>query len=117
MSNVIERAKALAELLDGCDVEKIAKQLDAPDTIRELLTIIERLPVTADGVYVPASDGGEFVYFPGDPLPLRVCFSVDSGTWAVRNWGDLPEGEVRHYTSCCYATREAAEAAREASKQ
>lgn len=114
MSNVIERAEAC---LSG-DVAVSTYEL-----IRDLLAIVSRLPVDAEGnpvlpgdeVWHPesVSDAPLLVYVAEDGTGgvgacwVTVPTSIESGCW-MRSF-DAP-------VSDCYPTREAAEAAREASK-
>jgi hypothetical protein len=148
--NEVERARACAELCEhdgrgckcaaryegdcGCDDAEWASHHESARAIRDMLAIVEKLPVTADGV--PVVPGAcECVYIvddDGDWWATNNLVLGGDGVWQAWQWKSWdahesrgsrpswsPVGVPSHGcvpVSDCYSTRAAAEAAREAEK-
>lgn len=112
MTTAIERAKAAMN-----DAEEFS--MEAKELIRDLLAIVERLPVTADGVPVVPEQDIVWVYEDGYYLhKRRIVWRYNpkakaarkNGWWTSPIYGHTEWSELR--VSECYSSVEAAEAAR-----
>lgn len=118
MSNVIENATELADDLELEGRDHSAKR------VHDLLAIVRKLPVTADGVVVVPQvetvwsivGGSNYLeraidrrYNPKSPSKRKNGWWTRPKNYTNYEYDDLP-------VSSCYSTRAAAEAAREASK-
>lgn len=112
----LKRARELAEMMDRCFCQGI-NQYEAASLIRSLCEIVEKLPVTADGV--PITPGmrvfPEMLDDHEDDLDeggIVSAIKEDDGEIEIRDTrGEKGPNYCESYGSIVYSTREAALAA------
>ena len=112
MSTIQKDLRLYAQCLwhEGWDRgERYRRLREAAGRIDELEAIVERLPVTADGVRVYA---GMVLHSPAG-VSFAVLAVYFDGVLLLQHHRDdgIPEGDCKMHSSRLYSTREAAEAA------
>lgn len=108
MTTLTERLAALAESLVGCEWEH---PITAVADVREAIAVLERLPVTADGVSITPGMS-VFDAFCGHALPVSGYNTIGGKLSCLYSEG----GGFDAICSGYYSTREAAERAAQQGK-
>lgn len=110
-----EHIESINRIARQCCDESEARVLhEAAAEINRLQAIVDRLPVTKDGVH--AVPGDVELFHPAHQIHVLDRFWQSAGgDWMVQNSRSYEAGAryMAEVVSDCYSTREAAEAARE----